>query len=212
MELKVCCIQSMAEAEMALAAGATALGLVAEMPSGPGPIPDEVIALICEGLMGRTRTVLLTSETSVEGVVSHVDRIRPSAVQLVDRVTTGVIPALRLLHPGVEIIEVVHVTGPESIDEAQSSRADIVLLDSGRAGSGVLGGTGQTHDWTLSAQIVERCSKPVWLAGGLNPDNLADAITAVRPAGVDVCSGLRTDGALDDAKLSAFTQVLRDNT
>jgi phosphoribosylanthranilate isomerase len=116
-------------------------------------------------------------------------------VQLVDRVTTGVIPALRLLHPGVEIIEVVHVTGPESIDEAQSSRADIVLLDSGRAGSGVLGGTGQTHDWTLSAQIVERCSKPVWLAGGLNPDNLADAITAVRPAGVDVCSGLRTDGA-----------------
>jgi phosphoribosylanthranilate isomerase len=162
--------------------------------------------------MGRTRTVLLTSETSVEGVVSHVDRIRPSAVQLVDRVTTGVIPALRLLHPGVEIIEVVHVTGPESIDEAQSSRADIVLLDSGRAGSGVLGGTGQTHDWTLSAQIVERCSKPVWLAGGLNPDNLADAITAVRPAGVDVCSGLRTDGALDDAKLSAFTQVLRDNT
>lgn len=194
---------------MALNAGATALGLVAAMPSGPGPIPDNEIAAICEAMAGRTRCVLLTSETTVEGVLEHVDRIRPGAVQLVDHVSPGVIPALRLLHPTVEIIDVVHVTGPESIAEAENSRADVILLDSGRAGSDVLGGTGQPHDWSLSAKCVQACSRPVWLAGGLSPENVSKAITTVGPAGVDVCSGLRSDDALDPQKLSRFMAAVR---
>ncbi|MEL6582506.1 MAG: phosphoribosylanthranilate isomerase [Pseudomonadota bacterium] len=212
MEIKICCIQSLEEAELARAAGATAIGLVSAMPSGPGPIPDEVIAELCGAMKGLITTVLLTSETSVEGVISHVERTQPSAVQLVDRVAAGVIPALRLLQPGVQIIEVVHVSGPEALEQAKASKADVILLDSGKAGSGVLGGTGQTHDWALSAKIVAESAKPVWLAGGLTPENVAEAISAVRPAGVDVCSKLRPNGRLDPDLLAQFISAAQGHS
>ena len=123
---------------MALAAWATALGLVAAMPSGPGPIPDTQIAEIAAAMVGRCETVLLTAETTAQGVAEHIDRAGPvRAVQLVDAVAPAVILMVRLLHPGLRIIEVVHVYGPEAVTAAKDSKADIVLLDSGRAQTGL---------------------------------------------------------------------------
>jgi phosphoribosylanthranilate isomerase len=73
-----------------------------------------------------------------------------------------------------------------------------------------LGGTGRAHDWAISRKIREAIEKPLYLAGGLTPDNVARAIETVQPFGVDVCSGVRTDGKLDERKLVAlFEQIAR---
>ncbi|MEO1000215.1 MAG: phosphoribosylanthranilate isomerase [Pseudomonadota bacterium] len=202
--VKICCIQSVDEAEMASAAGASAIGLVAAMPSGPGPIPDARIAEIAGALRGRIETVLLTAETGAEAIAEHVARTGPSAVQLVDPAAAAAIPALRALHPALRIFQVVHVADAGAVAEARGTAADALLLDSGVPGAGELGGTGRTHDWALSARIVAEAEVPVWLAGGLKPENAAEAIWTVRPHGLDICSGLRPTGVLDAGRLAAF--------
>ena len=110
------------------------------------------------------------------------------------------------------LIHVVHVEDEASVALAAdyARRADALLLDSGRPSLAVpeLGGTGRAHDWRLSARIVAASSVPVFLAGGLAPGNVAEAIRAVRPYGVDVCSRLRSGGALDAAKLAAFVRAV----
>ena len=89
---------------------------------------------------------------------------------------------------------------------------DALLLDSGRpdADRKTLGGTGEVHDWTLSRRIVATAPVPVWLAGGLRPENVAAAVATVRPHGVDVCSGVRGDGRLDERLLTAFCAAARE--
>ena len=109
-------------------------------------------------------------------------------------------------------MQVVHVSGEASVAEALAvcPHVDALLLDSGNPSLAVkeLGGTGRVHDWSLGARIVRSVPRPVYLAGGLKPDNVARAIEQVRPFGVDVCSGLRTDGKLDEEKLAAFTGAI----
>jgi phosphoribosylanthranilate isomerase len=108
---------------------------------------------------------------------------------------------------------VIHVTGPESVDEAiaVAPHVDAILLDSGNQSLAIkeLGGTGRTHDWSLSRRIREAIDVPLFLAGGLNQMNVAAAIREVQPFGIDVCSGLRTEGDLDPQKLSAFIRAIR---
>lgn len=212
--VKVCCIQDEAELHLAAAAGATFVGLVGAMPSGPGPIPDEAIALIAAAAPATLITVLLTSRTEPDDIVDHVRATGVRAVQIVQDVPTATRRAVRAALPDVSILQVVHVEGPSALDEARRAAegADYLLLDSGRPGAQVaeLGGTGRTHDWSVSADIVAGSQVPVLLAGGLRPENVAEAIAAVRPWGVDLCSGLR-DGAgkLDPARLQRFMASVR---
>jgi phosphoribosylanthranilate isomerase len=121
---------------------------------------------------------------------------------------------LRDALPGVSIVQVVHVTGPESVDEAIdiAPHVDAILLDSGNQSLPIkeLGGTGRTHDWTLSRKIRKAIEAPLFLAGGLNPSNVAAAIREVQPFGIDVCSGLRTEGILDRRKLREFFAATDD--
>jgi phosphoribosylanthranilate isomerase len=206
--VKVCCIASVDEARLAVRHGASALGLVSAMPSGPGVIADEAIREIARVVPPGVATVLLTSQTDPEAIAAQQRESRVNTLQLVDRMEPGALAALRELLPGIALVQVVHVVGEESLYEARDYAAfvDAILLDSGdpRLTVKQLGGTGRTHDWTVSRAIVENVAAPVYLAGGLDPDNVGDAIRAVRPFGVDVCSGLRTDGALDEAKLARF--------
>ncbi len=205
--IKICCIQSVSEAQLALSAGVDAFGLVGPMPSGPGVLVDADIRAISDALPDAP-SVLLTSETEVEAVCAHVARTRPQAVQLVDAVDEAVIPALRVLHRDLKIWQVIHVEDEVALDAARlvSPRVDAILLDSGAPSAEVpeLGGTGRVHNWDISAQIVRESGVPVWLAGGLNPMNVQDAIQAVRPHGVDVCSGLRPNGDLNAGLLARF--------
>jgi phosphoribosylanthranilate isomerase len=210
--IKICCIQSTAEARLAIAAGADALGLVGAMPSGPGPIEDAEIAAIAEAVPPPVATFLLTSATDPEAIIAHARRCRTNTLQLVDRVAPADYAALRAALPGIKLVQVIHVAGEESISEARAAAplVDALLLDSGRPHEAikVLGGTGRTHDWAISRQIVEAASCPVLLAGGLRPDNVGTAIGTVRPFGVDVCTGVRTDYRLDPARLEAFVATV----
>lgn len=212
--IKICCIASIEEARSAVAAGADALGLVARMPSGPGPIADDRIAEIAAATPVTVDTFLLTSETAPDAVVDHVRRCGTSTVQLVDAVSVATYGALRRACPSVTIVQVLHVTGEATLDDARAvaPHVDTLLLDSGNPAAAVkqLGGTGRVHDWVVSRRIVETVSVPVFLAGGLNVGNVGQAIRAVGPHGVDLCSGVRTDGALDPDKLSAYIAAVRE--
>ena len=206
--VKVCCIASPAEADLAMAAGADALGLVSAMPSGPGPIPESDIAEIVRHVGRRAATVLLTSRQDATGIGAQLDRIRPTVVQLVDELGESQYVALRASHPEVVLMQVIHVRTQKSVDEALRAApfVDAILLDSGNPSAAVkeLGGTGRVHDWSISRAIRDAVHLPLFLAGGLRASNVAEAIAAVRPFGVDVCSGVRTNGRLDAAAVHAF--------
>jgi phosphoribosylanthranilate isomerase len=212
--IKICCIQSESEARLAIAQGADALGLVGTMPSGPGPIDDELIASIAARVPPPVATFLLTSETEADAIIAHARRCRTNTLQLVDRVAHSAYPRLREALPGVKLVQVIHVSGEQSVSDAgaAAAHADALLLDSGQphATIKVLGGTGRVHDWALSRRIVDAAPCPVFLAGGLRPDNVAAAIATVRPFGVDVCTGVRRadDYALDPDKLEAFVAAV----
>lgn len=212
MRVKICCIASLEEARLAVRQGAAALGLVGRMPSGPGPIADELIAEIAASVPPPVATFLLTSETEPEAIVDHVRRCGTNTVQLVDAIDPNAYAGLRKALPRVKIVQVIHVTGPESVAEAKQRAplVDALLLDSGRPGAAVreLGGTGRVHDWSLSRRIVAGISRPVFLAGGLRPDNAAEAWRAVKPFGLDLCTGVRTNGRLDEGKLRDFFDAL----
>ena len=211
--VKVCCIMDHDEALRAIAAGADALGLVSAMPSGPGPIPDERIAAIARRVPPAVATFLLTSRQSVRGIVEQWQTVQTSTIQIVDTLNEGTYEELRAALPGVKLVQVVHVTGPGSVEDAVrvARHVDAVLLDSGRPTAAVkeLGGTGRQHDWAISREIREAVTVPVFLAGGLHAGNVGEAISRVGPFGLDVCSGVRTNGKLDAKKLEAFMEEVR---
>ena len=209
--VKVCCIADADEARVAVSAGASALGLVSAMPSGPGVVDEATIARVAAAAPPPVATFLLTALQRADAIAAQHARCRTSVLQLVDAVAHEELRRLRAALPVVKLVQVIHVTGPASIDEAISVAplVDALLLDSGNPALAVkeLGGTGRVHDWTLSRAIRERVPVPVWLAGGLRPDNVAQAVRAVRPWGLDLCSGVRSAGALDAALLARFFEA-----
>lgn len=211
--IKICCISSVAEAALAVRCGADAVGLVSAMPSGPGVIADDLIAAIAPTVPPPVATFLLTSQTQASAIIAQQRRCRVNTIQICDRVSADCLLELRAALPGVALVQVVHVTGEESVTEAEAvaGKVDAILLDSGNQNLAVkeLGGTGRKHDWRISRKIVEAVPVPVFLAGGLNPDNVADAIGQVDPYGVDICSGVRTAGKLDEQKLRRFIKNIR---
>lgn len=212
--VKICCISSPHEAHLAVEAGADVLGLVSAMPSGPGTIGEDAIAEIVAGVPPGVATMLLTSRTDGASIVAQLRHTRASVVQLVDEVPAVTYRLLRDLAPSVRVVQVIHVTGPASLDDALLAAPHVhaLLLDSGNPSLEVkeLGGTGRVHDWRTSARIRAASPVPVWLAGGLHAGNVAEAIQQVRPFGVDVCSGVRTAGRLDGERLRAFVQAVQE--
>lgn len=211
--LKVCCIASIEEARIALTAGASAIGLVAEMPSGPGVIADALIAGIAASVPPPVSRFLLTSRTDPGPVLTHVAACRVDTVQLVDKVPMETYAALRAELPQVRIVQVVHVEGMDAVAEAGrvAPHVHAILLDSGRPSATLreLGGTGRVHDWNVSRELVQAVpDTPVFLAGGIGPGNIGEAIRRVRPYGIDLCSAVRTDGRLDPAKLTALVATM----
>ena len=206
--IKICCISSVDEAALAVSCGASALGLVSAMPSGPGVIDEDHIAEIIRTVPPSIGTFLLTARQDADAIIDQQLRCRPNTVQLVDHVPEAELVRLRRALPGIALVQVIHVTGEESIDEARTAapHVDAILLDSGNQKLAVkeLGGTGRTHDWDISRRIRESCGRPLFLAGGLRAENVRDAIDQVRPFGLDICSGVRQDGKLDALRLRAF--------
>jgi phosphoribosylanthranilate isomerase len=214
LRVKICCISSVEEAALAVNYGADALGLVSEMPSGPGTISDELALEIALRVPPAVASFLLTSRQNAFSIIEQQRHIRSNTLQIVDRLTQGTYQDLREALPGIALVQVIHVHNEESVEEAMrvASGVDALLLDSGdqRAVVKLLGGTGRTHDWSVSRRIVEKVNKPVFLAGGLKPENIRRAIDEVGPFGLDICSGVRTDGKLDERKLADFFKQIDD--
>jgi phosphoribosylanthranilate isomerase len=213
--VKICCMTSPSEVRAAAVAGADCIGAVGPMPSGPGPIDDETARAVIASAPPGVTPFLLSQELTVQALVRHVLVTGASVVQLVRHVDREIHSALREALPWIKIVQVVHVEDQTALQLARfySVTADALLLDSGNPKSGgeveALGGTGQTHDWRISRQIVQVVDKPVYLAGGITAANVADAIAEVRPFGVDLCSGVRTLGKLDVKKLTSFFVAMR---
>jgi phosphoribosylanthranilate isomerase len=207
-KVKICCINSIAEAKMATSYGASAIGLVGRMPSGPGAIEDELIKSIAITIPPPIATFLLTCETSAEQIINHHQRTFTNTIQLVDELHEKDCAIIKKALPAIKLVQVIHIIDEVSIEQAikVSENVDAILLDSGNPKLTIkeLGGTGRTHDWKLSRKIQESINIPLFLAGGLNAENVRQAIDVVNPYGVDVCNGVRTNGQLDENKLKAF--------
>jgi phosphoribosylanthranilate isomerase len=210
--VKICCITDPEALALAVRHGADALGLVGPMPSGTGIIALETARRLAAMTPPPVAPFLLTSAVEPEALVEEARAVQPTVLQIVDRVPEAAYRLLRRELPALKLVQAVHVGGEDALEEARAAAelADAVLLDSGTREGPVarLGGTGLVHDWRVSRRIVETVAKPVMLAGGLRPDNVAEAIRTVRPFAVDVCTGLRSEGRLDEAKLAAFMRAV----
>jgi phosphoribosylanthranilate isomerase len=212
--VKICCISSINEAKIAIEHGASAIGLVGNMPSGPGIIDDGLISQIAKVVPPPVSTFLLTSETQPYDIISHYKRVNTTTIQIVDELEKRAYEIIRRELPNVKLVQVIHVIDNHSVDEAIniSEYVDAILLDSGNPNLSVkeLGGTGRVHNWNLSREIRKSISIPLFLAGGLNKDNVREAIEMVEPFGLDLCSSVRTNGKLDPQKLKDFFNAIRN--
>jgi phosphoribosylanthranilate isomerase len=212
-KVKICCIKDAAEARLAMRYGAAALGLVSEMPSGPGPISEHLIGVIADTIPTGVASFLLTSRQSASDIILQHPRCRTTTIQICDDFPVKDYADLRRALPGVSLVQVIHVTGEQSVQQAVTAApfVDAILLDSGNQKSTIkqLGGTGRRHDWAISRRIRDSINVPVYLAGGLSADNVAEAIKTVNPYAVDLCNGVRTQGRLDEKKLAAFFNAVR---
>jgi phosphoribosylanthranilate isomerase len=211
-KVKICCIGSLEEARTAMEFGADAVGLVGQMPGGPGVIPDELIREIARNIPPPVSTFLLTSETSAEGILRHHQDTCTGTIQIVDIPEAGTYERMRQSIPAIKLVQVIHVIDESSVDLALevSGHVDVLLLDSGNPNLRVkeLGGTGRTHDWRISRRIRDRAGIPVFLAGGLHTGNVRQAVEEVDPWGIDLCNGVRTSGVLDRKKLDSFFRAM----
>lgn len=214
--VKICCILDETEAAMAVDAGADCVGLVGPGLSGPEVRDEATIARIAKTLPPPVGGVLLTRETDPAALVEQVRHCATPWVQICDDASPDAWSALHAALPNVRILQVVHVHGPAAIDQARTIApfVDAILLDSGTptGPNPVFGGTGRTHDWSISRAIVQTCGRPVFLAGGLRPENVADAWHTVRPFGLDLCSGVRVGGRLDAGRLRAYFEAVAQLT
>ncbi len=212
--IKICCISSAEEARLAVAAGADALGLVGAMPSGPGVVNDETSAAIARHIPPPLAGFLLTSETRADDIARHAERVGTPVVQIVSHLDPAESARLAKIAPALQRVQVIHVEDETALGliDLYADHVHAFLLDSGRPNLAIpeLGGTGRVHDWRISAEFVRNSPHPVFLAGGLNAGNVANALAEVKPFGVDICSGVRTNGALDARKLSDFIDAVRD--
>ena len=210
--VKICCIKSIQEAQMAIKCGASVLGLVGPMPSGPGIIDNKLISKIVQSIPQHIDTFLLTSETTAKNIITHHQAVNTTSIQLVDELPKKEYQTIRKYLPEVKIIQVIHVIDNNSIKHANdvSHYVDAILLDSGNPNLKIkeLGGTGRTHDWDISKKIRDSIEIPLFLAGGLNHRNIKNAINHVNPYGIDLCSSVRTNDNLDIHKLETFFNSL----
>ncbi len=212
-KVKICCISSVEEAKLAVSYGASAIGLVSAMPSGPGIIDESQIAMIAAAIPTSIDSFLLTTLTNSEFIVAQHRRCGTTTIQLVDRIAETELSKLRAALPDVKLVQVIHVTSEVAVEEATrlSAFVDALLLDSGNPELAIkeLGGTGRIHNWSISKQIVCEVKIPVYLAGGINANNVREAISEVNPFGIDLCSSVRSHGHLDESKLRQFVIAAR---
>lgn len=211
--IKICCIASLEEAQLAIHAGADAVGFVCATPTSARSIDKQSVALITPLIPPPIETFLLTSERTASSIAKHVRLTGVSTVQILSPIGLAESKRLSELIPTVRRVQVIHVESEVALEliDTYAPFVHSFLLDSGRPNLNTpeYGGTGRTHDWSISAECVKKSPHPVYLAGGLTSENVREAIRLVRPFGVDLCSGVRTNSHLDPDKLKVFIAEVR---
>ena len=202
--VKICGIRSLADMQIAVQQGTDAIGvLVGKLHSSSDFLPANLAAEICERTPPFVTSVLVTHLEDPDSVLALADTIPSAAVQLHSDITPALIDTLRRALAPRKVIAKIGVEGPSAIERARDldQRVDAIVLDSVNRATDQVGGTGLTHDWSISSQIVKQISTPVILAGGLTPANVGSAIRQVRPWAVDVNSGVRNQAGFKDGDL-----------
>jgi phosphoribosylanthranilate isomerase len=202
--VKICGIRSLSEMRIAVRQGADAIGvLVGQVHSSADFLPADAAAEICAHTPPFVTAVLVTHIENPDAVIALANSIPSAAVQLHSDLSVSLLRELRRALAPRRVIGKISVEGPSALDRAGEldDQVDAILLDSIDRSKGQVGGTGMTHDWEISAQIVKQVSTPVILAGGLTPTNVRNAIDRVQPWAVDVNSGVRNAKGLKDANL-----------
>lgn len=211
--VKICGIMNIETASAAFACGADMLGFHVELNHARNPVVPEKVDEIVAQLPETCTPVLVTSVTVPEKIIELVVKTGVKAVQL--HADSGGMRAIKAKLPHLKLFKVINVFDENAIKEAKGYEgvADALVLDSGIKASGQQGGTGKTHDWSISRRIVESVSIPVILAGGLNPENVAEAIRTVKPYAVDVNSGVSNpDGTKNFENVKLFVEQAKETS
>jgi len=206
LKVKICGNTSLNDASIAISSGADGLGFLIGLRYATD---DEINIPRAAEIIAATppliANVLVTHRGDTEWVIETAKAIGANTIQLHGDFSVRDVPRLRKELSGIKLIKAVHVRGPESINEAAETAKsyDAILIDTETPSR--IGGTGQTHDWSISARIVESTRRPVILAGGLTPENVREAILTVKPYAVDVNSGVEyPDGKKSPERIRAF--------
>jgi len=212
-KIKICCIASLKEAQLAIQAGADVIGFVCAKPTSSRTIDKQIVASIIPQIPPQIETFVLSSELTASNIAKDVQLTGASTVQILSHISLIESKRLSELIPDTKRVQVIHVESEDSLEliDKYSPYVDTFLLDSGKPNLNIpeYGGTGRTHDWSISAKFVRKSPHPVFLAGGLTAENVEEAIQLVQPLGVDVCSGVRTNSRLDLDKLKLFIAAVR---
>lgn len=209
-------VSSLKEALFCHRVGVDAVGFTLELPSGPHDgLSRDLAASIIAALPPGVLPVVITYLSSSSDAVRLVNQVSAGAIQFHGGISPKEIMRFRTACPHVRTIGCVTVMDESAIGTARTFESplwDAIILDSYDAESGKRGATGKAHDWSISARIVQSAAVPVILAGGLNPDNVAEAVRIVRPHGVDAHTGLENSaGKRDFAKIERFVRTALDS-
>ena len=174
-------------------------GFILNFPSSRRNVTPEQARAVRAGLDPDIRPVGVFVDRPVEEVAALLNSGVISVAQLHGREDNAYISVLRTLAPGCVVWRAFQLRSQADLAAADASGADLVLLDNGR-------GTGQTFDWSLAGSV----HRPFLLAGGLTPESIPRAVAALRPYGLDLSSGVETDGVKDPAKIQAAVTAARE--
>ena len=207
MKVKICANKTIQDAQMCLDAGADIIGiLVGQQHNSTDFVDKSTAKKICKYVDGRCDVSLVTHITNADEIIKLTKYIGNNTIQLHSNIAESEVEKISKALPKVKLVRLIHVSsdGKLATDISKMKYADFYLLDSFNLKTDQVGGTGLTHDWNKSREIIKNLNKPAFLAGGLNPDNVKQAIIQANPYGVDVNSGCKLNGVKNAQKVKEF--------
>lgn len=200
-KVKICANRSIEDAKMSIEAGADIIGILVGQEHTSNDFVDKYKAKeIADYAKGKCDVSLVTHLTKANDIIELTKFIGNNTIQLHSDIDETEVEKIVNELPGVKLVRLIHVSteGEICTDYKKMKYADFYLLDSFNLKTNQVGGTGLTHDWNKSGELIKVLDKPTFLAGGLNPDNVVSAINKAKPYGVDVNSGCKNDSGVKD--------------
>ncbi|MBR5662487.1 MAG: phosphoribosylanthranilate isomerase [Bacilli bacterium] len=209
-KVKICANKTVDDIKASIDAGADIVGLLVGQEHASTDFIDKYKAKeLANFAKGKLDVSLVTHLTNADEIIDLTNFIGNNVIQLHSDISEEEVEKIKKTLPNIKLIRLIHISSDGKIctDYKKMKYADYYLLDSFNLKTNQVGGTGLTHDWNKSRELIKILDKPVFLAGGLNPDNVADAIKIAKPYGVDVNSGCKNSlGLKDKQKVMEFVR------